>query len=245
LTGAGSEATVHHYEIFLSPDGMNLAKVAELPPGSRSYTLGATKFAPGDYIAFVKAVGRPSIRNQISTGLSYVGPNQPPIASLNVSTSAGFAPLTLTASTAGSTDSDGKVVSSVINFGNLQSAVGFNGSTTYAAPGTYTVQASVTDDLGASTTTKKTVTVKSPGVTFLSPGSGGTVSSPLRVRAVANSGNPISGMWLYVDGIAVYRTSMSTIDTYRKLSKGYHDLVVKAWDSTGAIYRASVRVRVW
>ena len=244
LAGNGSEATVDHYEVFLSGDGYNLGRLATLPAGSRSYSLAATKFAPGEYTAFVKAVGKPNIRNQMSAGVAYSVLNSPPVANLAVSMSSAYAPVKLTASTGASTDSDGKIVSSVINFGNLQSVVGFSGSTNYAAPGTYTVQASVKDDLGATSTASKSITVKPASVAILQPLNGSYVSSPSRVRAVANSGNPITGMWLYVDGIAVFRSSSGTIDTYVKLRAGYHDLTIKAWDSAGAIYRASARIRV-
>ena len=244
LTGAGSESTIDHYEVFLSPDGYNMGKLGNLPPGSRNYSLAATKFAPGNYTAFVKAVGKPNIRNLMSAGVAYEVPNQPPAVSLDVAASGLYAPVKVSASTTGSTDADGKVVSSVINFGNLQSAVGFTGSTTYSAAGTYPVQASVKDNLGAVSTTSKSVTVKPAGIALLQPVDGKYVSSPLRVRAVANSGNPITGMWLYVDGVAVYRVTAATIDTYVKLRRGYHDLLIKAWDATGAIYRTTARIRV-
>src|SRR5262249_19222769 len=155
--------------------------------------------------AFVKAVGKPNIRNQISAAVSYEVSNQPPIASLSLSASSLYAPVTVTASTAASSDSDGNVVSSVINFGNLQSVVGFTGSTTYPTAGTYIVQASVKDNLGATGTISKSVTVKPAGAAILQPADGTYVSSPVRVRGQANSGNPITGIWLYVDGLAVYR----------------------------------------
>jgi hypothetical protein len=244
LAGSGSEATIDHYEVFLSPDGYNLAKLANLPIGTRSYSLSATKFAPDSYTAFVKAVGKPNIRNQMSAGVAYEVPNQPPAAKLDVATSGLYAPVKITASTSASTDADGAVVSSVINFGNLQSAVGFTGSSNYSTAGTYTVQASVKDNLGAVSTTSKSITVKPAGAAFLQPTDGTYVSSPFRVRAVANSGNQITGMWLYVDGIAMYRVTTGSIDTYLKLRRGYHDLLIKAWDSTGAIYRTTARIRV-
>jgi hypothetical protein len=244
LAGPGSEATIDHYEVFLSPDGNNLAKLADLPVGSRSYSLSATKFAPGDYTAFVKAVGKPNIRNQMSAGVAYDVSNLPPVANLSVKSSGSYAPVSVSASTAASTDSDGKVMSSVINFGNLESVVGFGGSTIYSGAGTYTVQASVKDNLGASSTTSKTITVKPAGVSILQPAAESYVSSPMRVRAVANSGNSIAGIWLYVDGMPVHRVGSGTIDVYLKLRRGYHDLLVKAWDSTGTIYRTSTRIRV-
>jgi PKD repeat protein len=244
LNGAGSEATVDHYKVLLSTDDYNLATVATLPAGTLSFDLRSLKLAPDSYTAYVKAVGKPSIRNQMSSAAAYEVPNLPPVGSLSLSTASGYTPLQVAASTAASTDSDGKVTSSVINFGNGQSAAAFSATATYTTAGTYTVQATVKDNLGATSTVRQSVTVKPAGVNFLSPLQGATLGSPVRVRAVANSGNPITGMWLYVDGISAKRVETATMDAYVKLRKGYHDLSIKAWDAEGNIFRAAVRIRV-
>src|SRR5947207_12699663 len=104
-------------------------------------------------------------------------PNQPPVAVLSVTPTSGIAPVTVTASTAGSSDSDGTIASTAINFGDGSASVNASSAThIYSTPGTYTVSATVTDNLGASSTATSSVAVKAnqPPVAVLSvtPASG-------------------------------------------------------------------------
>jgi hypothetical protein len=84
-----------------------------------------------------------------------------------------------------------------------------------------------------------------PGVILLSPAAGATVSSPVRVRATAlpAAGRQIASMIVYVDDVAVYRTTSAALDTYLKLRSGQRRILVKAWEGgTGVIYRAEASV---
>ncbi len=88
--------------------------------------------------------------------LSAVGNNAVPVANFNVVKSS------LTAAfTDASTDSDGSIVRRIWNFGDGVSASATNPLHTYAAPGTYTVTLTVTDDGGYSHTRTATVVVAS------------------------------------------------------------------------------------
>ena len=51
-------------------------------------------------------------------------------------------------------------------------------------------------------------------------------------------------MKIYVDNIAVYSVSASTINTGLTLATGSHNLVVQAWDSTGAVYKNARTITV-
>jgi hypothetical protein len=62
----GNENTIHHYTVFISTDGQNLMAVTDVPAGTHSLDLGQYGFAQGAYNIYVKAVGQPSIRNQMS-----------------------------------------------------------------------------------------------------------------------------------------------------------------------------------
>ena len=68
---SGSEETVHHYDIYDSPDGENLTLKATLSPGSRSVNLRSLNLAIGTHKMYVHAVGKPSIFNQLSNSVSY------------------------------------------------------------------------------------------------------------------------------------------------------------------------------
>src|SRR5207248_4777610 len=76
-----------------------------------------------------------------------------------VSPTSGFAPLAVTASTSGSSDPDGTVASSTINFGDGTTVAGPTAQHTYNAAGTYTVTATVFDNANLSSTKSATVTV--------------------------------------------------------------------------------------
>ncbi|HVH86309.1 MAG TPA: hypothetical protein VM912_06265 [Terriglobales bacterium] len=71
LSGAGSENTIDHYTPFISIDGENLMALADIPAGTHSLDLSSYHFAAGTYKVYVKAVGKPSIKNQMSGAASY------------------------------------------------------------------------------------------------------------------------------------------------------------------------------
>lgn len=81
-------------------------------------------------------------------------------------------------------------------------------------------------------------TATSIGVTLCQPSSD-TVTSPVRVTAAAKSNYPITGMWIYLDYVAVYKTTAASLDTTLTMARGTHSLIVKAWDSTGASYKVT------
>lgn len=327
----GKENTIDHYTVFVSLDGESLMPVAELPAGTRSLDLATFALGPASYTVYVKAVGQASMRNQMSGPVIYVlsnlppvaqvsadpptgiaplavtatttgssdpdgqvasssidfgdgtvlsGPvathtyasagtytivatvtddlggnstasttvgvaaNQAPLAALAVSPARGVAPLTVTASTSSSTDADGNVVASTIDFGDGTSKPGPVATHTYAAAGNYTVTASVTDERGGSANASASVTVDPAGVLVSAPQNGATVSSPVRVVASAVSGNPITALWIYLDYVAVYKTSASSLDTSLTVGPGTHSLVVQAWDSTGKALKTPLTITV-
>ena len=119
-----------------------------------------------------------------ATQLVTIAANLPPVASLSVSPGSGIAPLAVTASTAASTDPDGSIASSSIDFGDGTVLAGPTAAHTYSTTGTKTITATVTDNKGASNSTTATVTVNAnrPPVAALSvtPASG---TAPVTVTA--------------------------------------------------------------
>ena len=65
----GDESTVDHYIVYYSADGQNLLPLTTLPDGSRSFD--ATPFNPGPGFLMVQAIGKPSIKNQISNAAKF------------------------------------------------------------------------------------------------------------------------------------------------------------------------------
>lgn len=331
LAGAGLENTIDHYSVFISTDGQNLMPLRDIPTGNYSIDLSTYALAPGDYTLYVKAVGKASLKNQMTSAITYSVRNLPPTALLSVTPSSGMAPVTVSASTAGSSDSDGTIVGSQIDFGdgtvvaassathvytapgvyaiiatvtdNLGSTsttssivnvvanqppkailsltprtavapVNVSASTTgssdvdgtivssqidfgdgtvvtgsaathsYKVPGIYTVIAKVTDNLGATSAASSTVTVAAPAITISQPVMNASVNSPVRVTASAVSGLPITGIWVYVDNVGVYSVYTSSLNTTLNIAPGKHVIMVKAWDSSGSISVSTVNITV-
>jgi phospholipase C len=90
------------------------------------------------------------------TAYGLLNPDKAPSAKLSVSPSSGNVPFTVTASTAGSTDPDGSIASSRIDFGDGTVVNGTSAQHTYSGSGTYTVVGTVTDNASVSSTASQT-----------------------------------------------------------------------------------------
>jgi PKD repeat protein len=176
--------------------------------------------------------------------------NQPPLASIAVSPASGTAPLTITATTASSSDPDGSIANSKIDFGDGTVVAGTTASHTYPSAGTYTVTGTVTDNLGASAKASATVTVAAPFVagkaTVISPAPGATVTSPVHfvASATADTGNTITAIRIYLDYASVYTNSAASLGTTLPITPGTHNVVVQAWDNTGKVYKSTLSITV-
>lgn len=67
----GNENTIAHYTVFISEDGQNLMKLAQLARGNRSLNLESFDPGEGSYTLYVKAVGKPSIVNHMSNAAGF------------------------------------------------------------------------------------------------------------------------------------------------------------------------------
>lgn len=86
--------------------------------------------------------------------------NQPPVAAINLTTSTGKAPLTVSFSASGSSDPDGTIANYTWNFGDGSSASGISATHTYTTEADYIATLKVTDDKGMNATASKTIIVK-------------------------------------------------------------------------------------
>lgn len=111
--------------------------------------------------------------------------NVPPVAVATVSPNSGTTATTFSFSGAGSSDSDGSIASYSWNFGDGSPAgTGATPTRQYASPGTYQVQLTVTDNLGASHSATVSVTVSAApvnqpptAVATVNPSSGTTATT--------------------------------------------------------------------
>jgi PKD repeat protein len=165
--------------------------------------------------------------------------NKPPVAALTLSSGSTLVGGSVTASAANSTDSDGTIASTVISFGDGSLVSAISASHQYKTAGTYTVKATVTDNMGASSSTIATVVVKPPFVTITSPTFTSTTSTSVRATGTSSSGYPVVATQVYLDGVLKYQSSTATADTTLPITVGTHQIIIKGWDSSGASFMSS------
>jgi PKD repeat protein len=147
---------VDHYTVFLSTDGVNLMTVGDVPASQTAYDFSGYSLAPGSYEVYVKAVGVPFMLNHMSAAVALTVASQPPTVSLTVTPANTTAGKIVSASVV---TSAGSIAATAIDFGDGTVLTGTAGSHAYKQAGTYTVRATVTDNLGASSNAVATVTV--------------------------------------------------------------------------------------
>lgn len=74
---SGDESTISNYTIFVSVDGQNLMKLADVAIGSTALNLKQFDLSPGTYKVFVKVTGKASIRNVMSPATTYTVASAP------------------------------------------------------------------------------------------------------------------------------------------------------------------------
>lgn len=67
----GDAATVDHYQAFISTDGQNLMQLATSGAGTSSLNLCSFPIPNGNYVLYVKAIGKPSMSNHISGAMKF------------------------------------------------------------------------------------------------------------------------------------------------------------------------------
>jgi PKD repeat protein len=165
-----------------------------------------------------------------------------PVAAISLSATTILVGGSVTASSSGSTDPYGSITASQLNFGDGTLASATTAAHQYKTAGTYTVKATVTDNLGASSTASATLQVNPQYVSISSPAAGTITNPSVQVIGTANSGYPISATQVYLDGVLKYQTSASSVNVSLGIPKGSHLIVVQGWDSSGATFKSGVTV---
>ncbi len=158
---SGSESTIDHYTVYISLDGQDLMPLTDLATGLYSLDLCSYSPAPGAYTLYVQAIGKPSIRNQMSGPVTY-NPQCVAPTPVSVTISPGSASLA-----AGGSQQFTATVAGTSNTAVSWSASGgsISGSGLYTAPGAagaYTVTATSAADNTKFASAVVTVTVPLP-----------------------------------------------------------------------------------
>lgn len=70
---SGNENTINNYTVYVSTDGQNLMPLGDQAVGSRSLDMCSYALPTGgEYTLYVQAIGKPTLRNQISGAAPYV-----------------------------------------------------------------------------------------------------------------------------------------------------------------------------
>ena len=245
----GQENTLDHYTIYISTDGQNLMALTTVAAGIHALDLAPFGLASGNYTLYVKAVGKPSLLNHISGPVTYsvnLSPPPPPVAKLSVTPAQGVAPLSVNASTAGSSAPAGSIVSTSIDFGDgtvVPVAADAAAAHLYANPGSYVIRTTVTDNLGATSTISASASVAAAASVTITTGARfAAFLLPVHVVVQGYSSNPISQMQLWLDGKLIAQCQTSSMQTAIRLRRGTHQLTATAKDSTGASFSSTVSV---
>ena len=247
----GQMNTVDHFSVYASQDGANLMWLADEATTVSSLDLAQFGLNAGNYIIFVKATGKPSLTNKMSAGMQLTVPNQPPAAALSVSAPVGNSPtggpltppVTVTASTAGSVDVDGTIVASAINFGDGSATVSAaSASHTYTKNGTFTIAATVTDNLGAVASKSATIVVGTPSAPLAAaitatPNSA-YAPATVNVSAAGSTGAIASSVLSFGDGT----TASGLTASHKYSTAGVYTLTAKITNSSGASSSATTTV---
>ncbi len=104
-----------------------------------------------------------------------------------------------------------------------------------AGVGNHSVIARAWDTSGAYGDQVATPKVYPVAVNISTPLNDASVSSPVNIQAAASSANTITGWVIYIDSInAFQQNNGNSINVNLPMGFGWHDVLVRAWDSTGA-----------
>ncbi len=204
-------------------------------------SISTASLSPGVHLVYVQgtdAAGNAGTPNAVRFTVTGGSGNLPPVSNFNFTTtglSANFADA--------STDADGSVASRSWLFGDGSSSTLTNPSRTYAAAGTYTVTLTVTDNLGASHSSSRSVTVSSVANQPPVANFNFTTSALTATFTDASSdpdGTVASRSWNFGDGST--STAVNPSRTYA--AAGTYTVTLTVTDNLGAARSSSRSVTV-
>jgi PKD repeat protein len=214
----------------LATDFLNLPR-----PALNGYDIGALEFQPA------------------GSGGGTI-PNQPPVAVMSATITAGVAPLAVSFSGAASTDADGSISSYAWAFGDGSTASGSGSAHTYTAAGSFVAKLTVTDNSGATASQSVTITVSTGGTTLIAPSSLTASSGKRGTVTLRWTDNASGGQGIYVERAPapagsfqrVGQTSATgTTFSQEGIAFGSYLYRVQAYDSSSTSqYSNSVTVKI-
>jgi hypothetical protein len=250
----GSESTIDHYVVYISTDGQNLMALNTMPVGSRALDLSSYGLGTGGYTLYVQAVGKPTIKNQMSGAVGYN--QQTNQDSVTVSAPSGGltgqSPVHYIAS-ASTSCSKGVSAMGIYTAPNqlayLVNGASLDTNVTLGA-GSYNTVVQSWDNCGGSTSAAVPITinnVQQGTVKVTAPATNGNMGSPVHFTATATTScsKGVSAMGIYTAPYQLaYVVNGAKLDTSLTLSPGKYNAVVEEWDNCGGASTSTVPITV-
>lgn len=162
----GDATTIDHFTVFVSQDGENLMPIADLAADTRSLNLSKFGLNNGEYTVYVKAIGKPSLSNEMSEGHRITISSQAAAVNNAIPLDAKFSVTTAPALASISVVVGGGIflpAQTVIDFGDGTVTTGeISTQHVYKLPGVYTVMITVINQAGIRSTQTAAITVTAP-----------------------------------------------------------------------------------
>ncbi len=183
--------------------------------------------------------------------------NAQPVPSFTTSVTTGAAPLTVNFNASASSDSDGTVTKYVWSYGDDTGASGAAVSYTFTKAGNYPVTLAVRDDLGASASLTRFITVlptppasgAPPSVSITAPADGLLIMRPASALAqvtASDSDGTVSAVEFFLDGQSVGFDRLTPfLAPWGNLSPGAHTAAARAYDDAGNASLTLAPVTFW
>lgn len=238
--------------IVVSNDPTGLASSINATVAAGTYYLRIDGVGAGDPVTTgysdYASLGEYLIKGTVPAGSTT--PNQPPVAAATGTPTSGTAPLTVTFSSANSSDSDGTIASRSWNFGDGTTSTDANPSHVYTAAGNYSAVLTVTDNTGASATSSVAIVVSPSSTPNQSPVAKATATptsgtAPLTVAFSSlgssdSDGTIVSTSWNFGDGSASSAANPSHVYT----AAGTYSATLTVTDNAGATGTSTVSIVV-
>lgn len=240
----GYEAAIDHYSVYISTDGQNVMKLADVT--THELDLSHYQLATATYTLYVRAVGKGSIQNVLSPAVTYRPDRLPPSVKVTATPLSAGVNATVTATVSASTGVGASISQSQIDFGDGTMKPGPVATHAYAKAGPHTITATATDSTGmlARATVGVKVAPVQAGVVLQNPGTG-TLTSPVNLSALATSSVGIEMVTASVDGVPLYTVLGDTLQGKVKITNGNHVLAVDATDMAGVVYHTQTNISVF
>jgi len=114
-----------------------------------------------------------------------------------------------------------------------------------ASAGSHTVVVRAWDSSGAYGDQTLTLQVRPVAINISTPLNATSVNSPVNIQATASSAHSITGWHVYVDSVDSFgKNKGDSIDMNLAMGSGVHSVLVRAWDSSGALGDQTISVTV-